>query len=120
MYYSCYFSIDERQKQNTETMLNKLPKMEKLESESKECVFWEKIIKATLHPVPESLITTRTNELKNKLNNLRYTALIGIFLINLVWIVLFLTLTFEELQLGKFQPSNMVSVFCFCLSSIEK
>ena len=64
--------------------------------ESEESNFWEETLKKTLRPVPEEAM--QAAELKRGLNNLRNSTLVAVFLFNLIWIVLFLTLTFTELE----------------------
>ena len=64
--------------------------------ESEESNFWEEMLKKTLRPVPEEVM--QAAELKTGLNNLRNSTLVAVFLFNLIWIVLFLTLTFTELE----------------------
>ena len=95
--------------QETETKLNNLPDTCVVQLDRDEHIFWEEKVETTLRPIPEGL--TRTNELKHSLNNLRYTVLIGIFLINLIWILLFHTFTFEELKVINVNPQVLIIVF---------
>ena len=98
---------EERIMRQTEMMIKDLPKMEPFECE--ESNFWKKLIDNKLRPVPESQCLT--NKLESKLKRLRYSTLIAIFLINLIWIMLFLTLTFEELELLNINPRVLIIVF---------
>ena len=95
--------------QETKNKLTTLPDSCKKQLEDNERQFWEAKVKNTLRPIPEGL--TRTDELKNSLKNLRNTALIRIFLINLIWIMLYLMLTFEELKLINVNPRVSIIVF---------
>ena len=103
-----YF-LDEKLMQETETKLNILHESCMTPLEDSECAFWEDKVKTTLRPIPEGL--TRTNELKHSLNNLRYAVLIGFFLINLIWILLFHMLTFEQLKVINVNPRVLIIVF---------
>ena len=105
-----YF-VDEKLMQETETKLNNLrvPDTCATQREDSECAFWKDKVKTTLRPIPEGL--TRTNELKHSLNNLRYAVLIGFFLINLIWILLFHMLTFEQLKVINVNPRVLIIVF---------
>ena len=95
--------------QETETKLDHLPDSCMEELEERELSFWNNKVKEVLRPIPDGL--TRTNELKHSLNNLRYTVLIGLFLINLIWILLFHTFTFEELKVINVNPQVLIIVF---------
>ena len=77
--------------------------------EKDEFDFWTKKIKTTLSPVPEGL--TKAVELKDGLKNLRNVTLIAILLINLIWIILFLTLTFEGLETYNINSQLLTIVF---------
>ena len=103
------FILDEKQMQKTENVLNDLPDSCMKQLEKTERGFWKKKVETTLRPIPEGL--TRTNELKHSLNNLRYAVLIGIFFINLIWILLFHTFTFEELKVINVNPQVLIIVF---------
>ena len=77
--------------------------------EEKEHEFWTKKIETTLGPVPEGL--TKAAELKDGLDNLRNVTLVAMLLVNLIWIVLFLTLTFKDLKIININPELMIIVF---------
>lgn len=81
---------------------------ELLESEL-ERKFWTSLIENTLAPVSEKL--TEAAELKNALENLRNSTLISMLLINLIWIVLFLTLTFQDLKRININPEVLIILF---------
>ena len=61
-----------------------------------EMKFWVDTIENTLKPTPDEL--TRTNELRDELNNLRNYTLVAMLLINLIWMILLAVFTFNELE----------------------
>ena len=102
--------LDEKQVRKTEKFLKEKKRknpMKKLEGN--ECDFWMEKIATTLQPIPERL--TGIDDLKKRLTNLRNGAVIGMFFINLIWIMLFLTLTFQELETLNINPQVLIVVF---------
>lgn len=77
--------------------------------EDKELVFWTEKISETLTPVPEGL--TEAAELKDSLDSLRNNTLIAMLLVNLIWIVLFLSFTIDELKIINIDTEVLVIVF---------
>ena len=89
----CIFADELQRIQNVKFVLKKI---EETSLEYEEKNFWEETLKKTLRPVPEEAM--QATELKRGLNNLRNSTMVAVFLFNLIWIVLFLTLTFTELE----------------------
>ena len=61
-----------------------------------EMTFWLHTIENVLKPTSDEL--TRTNELRDELNNLRNYTLVAMLLINLIWLILLAVFTFNELE----------------------
>ena len=70
-----------------------------LSLERDEADFWERKIKESLEPVSVNL--TQIDELKVKLRTLRNAALVVLLIINIMWIVLLYSLTFDQLEKYK-------------------
>ena len=107
--YHFFFLLipDERQIQKAKMFLTEKSHLDPLDSD--ETDFWTKKVSTTLRPVPEGLSQATT--LKGDLNNLRNIILVSMFLINLIWVVLFLTLNFVELQALNINSQVLVIVF---------
>ena len=103
--YFCY--QDEKRMRKAKAVLKEKHHVTPLDED--ECDFWTRKVKTTLGPIPEGL--TKAVELKDGLKNLRNVTLVAMLLINLIWIVLFLTLTFEGLEDLNINPQLLILVF---------
>ena len=99
--------LDEKQIRIAKVVLKQGHQVNFLKQEEHD--FWTEKIETTLGPVPEGL--TEAAELKDSLESLRNHTLIAMLLINLIWIVLFFTLTFSELNGINIDPKVLIIVF---------
>ena len=78
-------------------MINGLKEDEmKSDSDEDEGTFWKKLIENKLKPISEKFVESKENN--KSLKNLRNSALIILLLVNLIWIMLLGTLTFDRLE----------------------
>ena len=103
--YFCY--QDEKRMRKAKAVLKERHHVTPLDED--ECVFWTNKVKTTLGPIPEGL--KKSVELKDGLKNLRNVTLVAMLLINLIWIILYLTLTFEGLEKFNINPEVLIIVF---------
>lgn len=90
---SCIFSTVEQNMARTKENLELKPSCE---SQGKEKRFWDKlIVESKLKPLSEKL--TSVQSVKKSLRNLRNATLIGLFLINMMWILVLYIIKFPIL-----------------------
>lgn len=74
-----------------------------------EAVFWEDLIKRKLKPV--SLKFTQIGDIQKSLESLRNLVLSILLLVNLMWIVLLVSLTFDQLRDYGIDPRAFQTLF---------
>ena len=102
----CNFFIVERKMSDIKGILDNMTETS-LEHEEEE--FWKKLIAKHLKPIPTQL--TSMEEVKKSLRNLRNVSLVGLFLVNIMWIIVMYTVKFPQLEIYGFDARAFQLLF---------
>lgn len=91
-----FFALVEVQIYEAKRDINGIP-FGAMDAQDEEFQFWTRILSKELKPVTVRLQQT-SKEIGQKLKSLRNSTLAGIFLINVMWIILLYTVTFPQLD----------------------